>query len=78
MKRFNNSENIFLISSAKIVMSVELKEKLHFEIYKKTDRPLWTFVIFGDIIKPHVNNYIFYVNFKEEQENGKKNEDHGR
>ena len=45
---------------------------------QKTDRPLWTFVIFGDIIKPHVNNYIFYVNFKEEQENGKKNEDHGR
>ena len=45
---------------------------------QKPDRPLWTFVIFGDIIKPHVNNYIFYVNFKEEQENGKKNEDHGR
>ena len=51
---------------------------MHPKIYKKTDRPLWTFVIFGDIIKPHVNNYIFYVNFKEEQENGKKNEDHGR
>ncbi len=45
---------------------------------QKTDCPLWTFVIFGDIIKPHVNICIFYVNFKEEQENGKKNEDHGR
>ena len=45
---------------------------------QKTDRPLWTFAIFGDIIKTHVNIYIFYVNFKEEQENGKKNEDHGR
>ena len=45
---------------------------------QKPDRPLWTFVIFGDIIKPHVNIYIFNVKSKEEQENGKKNEDHGR
>ena len=51
---------------------------VHPKIYKKTDRPLWTFVIFGDIIKPHVNIYIFNVKSKEEQENGKKNEDHGR
>ena len=50
---------------------------LHPKIYKKTDCPLWTFVIFGDIIKPHVNICIFYVKSKEEQENGKKNEDHG-
>ena len=28
---------------------------------QKTDRPLWTFAIFGDIIKAHVNIYIFYV-----------------
>ena len=28
---------------------------------QKTDRPLWTFAIFGDIIKIHVNIYIFYV-----------------
>ena len=59
MKQFNNSENIFLILSTKIVMSVELGEKLHFEIYKKTNRPLWTFVIFGDIMKLHVNKNIF-------------------
>lgn len=45
---------------------------------QKTDCPLWTFAFFGDIIKTHVNNYIFYVKLKEEQENGKKNEDHGR
>ena len=44
----------------------------------KNDCPLWTFAIFGDIIKSHVNMYIFNVKSKEEQENGKKNEDHGR
>ena len=45
---------------------------------QKTDCPLWTFILFGDIIKTHVNNYIFYVKLKDEQENGKKNEAHGR
>ena len=45
---------------------------------QKTDCPLWTFAFFGDIIKSHVNMYIFNVKSKEEQENGKKNEDHGR
>ena len=53
-------------------------DELYPKIYKKTDRPLWTFVIFGDIMRIHVNIYIFYVKLKEEQENGKKNEDHGR
>ena len=52
--------------------------QLHPKIYKKTDSPLWTFAIFRDIMKLHVYICIFYVKSKEEQENGKKNEDHGR